>query len=419
MRVATVVAVSDHYRPQSDAYDFDRHALSIARNGTYPPALPQFGGGPSAFRPPAYPMLLAGTDLATGIPGDRSRWRVGLLVGALLGTVSIWLMGVAGRRLFGGAVALVAAGLAAVWPPFVLITTSLLSENLFVAVMLGAIAALLRWRAAGGARWLVLAGVLVGLAALTRSNGIVLALPLGLAVWTGRPRLRWNSLRPVVVVVGVALVVVAPWSIRSSLALDSPVLVSTQAGYAVSGIYDDTARREARWPWNWLPPERDPALSRAVFLAPGADEASIDRRLRTQTREYVLDDPSVVPRAAFWNGLRLLNLQGPEIERVTARYLGLNTRLAALAVFAFWLALPFAIAGAFTRRARAAPWWAWLIPVLFAASAVFTAGGLTRYRIPEDPFVLWLVACAVVAGAEWRRRGRAPARFTFSRRENG
>ena len=157
------------------------------------------------------------------------------------------------------------------------------------------------------------------------------------------------------------------------------------------------------------PPERDPALARAVFAKPGITEAKADERLRSETRDYVLDDPAVIAPAGWWNALRLLNLQGPGVEEATARYLGLNEDMARVAVYAFWVLAPFAVAGAFTAAARRAPWWVWLIPVLMALSAIFTAGGLTRYRLPEDPFLIWLAACALVAaisraGAAARRR---------------
>jgi 4-amino-4-deoxy-L-arabinose transferase-like glycosyltransferase len=405
VRVLVVAAVADDYRPASDAFDFDRHALSLAHGDGYPPALPQFGSGPSAFRPPAYPALLAAADVATGIPGDRARWTIGLLLGALLGAATVALTGIAGRQLLGPAVGLTAAGMAALWPPFLLIGTSLLSENLFLPLMLGALAAVLRWREDPRARWLIAAGVLTGLCALTRSNGIVLLLPFAIAVL--KPPIRRRALKPVAVLAGVAILVVAPWSIRSTLVVDEPVAVSTQAGYAVAGIYNDTARDDPRWPWNWGPPERDPALARQVFLKPGLTEATADKRLRSATREYVLDDPSVLARAGWWNTLRLLNLQGPGVERVTARYLGLNQDLARVAVYAFWLLLPLAVAGAFTGLARRAPWWVWLVPVLMSLSAILTAGGLTRYRLPADPFALWLAACALVAlVARARARGR-------------
>ena len=392
VRLVVVIAVSDGYRPASDAFDFDRHAVSLAHGDGYPPALPQFGGGPSAFRPPAYPVALAAVDVATGVPGDRARWTLGLLLGVLLGTVTVALLGLAGRRLFGDAVGLVSAAIGAVWPPFLLMATSLLSENLFMPLMLGALLAVLRWREDPRARWLVLTGALAGLCALTRSNGIVVLLPLGLAVWTAR-----RGFKPVAALAGIVALVVLPWSIRSTLVVDEPVNVSTQGGYAVAGIYNDTARRDPRWPWNWGPPERDPALARAVFAKRGLTEATADERLRSETRDYVLDDPAVIAQAGWWNTLRLLNLQGPDVEEVTARYLGLNEDMARLSVFAFWLLAPFAVAGAFTRLARRPPWWLWIIPALMALSAIFTAGGLTRYRIPEDPFLIWLAACAVTA----------------------
>jgi hypothetical protein len=73
----------------------------------------------------------------------------------------------------------------------------------------------------------VLLGALFGLATLTRSTALVL-LPLAL-VWLVRYRfLRWMSWRTLALV-GVAVLVCAPWSIRNSVLLGQPVLVSSEA----------------------------------------------------------------------------------------------------------------------------------------------------------------------------------------------
>src|SRR5258708_3940042 len=56
-RVGVIVA-TPHFAPIFDAADFDRHAHSIAAGDGYPP--PQLGlHGPTAFRPPLYPLALA------------------------------------------------------------------------------------------------------------------------------------------------------------------------------------------------------------------------------------------------------------------------------------------------------------------------------------------------------------------------
>jgi 4-amino-4-deoxy-L-arabinose transferase-like glycosyltransferase len=93
----------------------------------------------------------------------------------------------------------------------------------FMALVCAAVA--LPW--APSSRRLALLGALFGLATLTRSTALVL-LPLVLG-WLARYRgLRVLSLRSAALV-GAAVVVCAPWSVRNSLLLGQPVLVSSEA----------------------------------------------------------------------------------------------------------------------------------------------------------------------------------------------
>src|SRR5579884_4125241 len=65
LRVAFVLH-DGGYRPYGDAAAFDQVAVSLATHSDYPPSIIAPRGGPSAFRPPAYPFLLAGAYEVTG-----------------------------------------------------------------------------------------------------------------------------------------------------------------------------------------------------------------------------------------------------------------------------------------------------------------------------------------------------------------
>ena len=192
---------------------------------------------PTALHPPAWPALLGATyaltdhddhldeasvlrsppDLAVAhaaLSTADKRWTAARLVNALLGAAAVGLIALIALELWGPKVGLVAGVVAAIYPSLAVLGVALLSEPLFVALELGAIYAVLRRRRPGGSwRWLVVAGVLCGLAVLTRANGAVLLVPLCLAVWTGRPRLRPRALlAPAAIVVAAALTVL-PWTL--------------------------------------------------------------------------------------------------------------------------------------------------------------------------------------------------------------
>jgi hypothetical protein len=222
LRLAFVVATPD-YTPRHDDRHYDRLACSIVIAGEYPvrPAdadregcgsMPAGENEPTAFRPPGYPMLLAGVH-AAGAPLPVERWTRGRVANALLGTLAVALVGLIAMHFWSRRVALVAMTVLAVDLSLVLVGGSLMSDTLFVALTLGAVLAALRSRSeCRTIAWAAGAGALIGLATLTRPTGLLLAIPLGLAV-AKRPSRRPAA--ALVLVVAMALTI-APWTVRNA-----------------------------------------------------------------------------------------------------------------------------------------------------------------------------------------------------------
>jgi len=356
-----------------DAADFGRHAAALADQGSYPESLAT--GGPTAFRPPGYPFVLAAV-YELGGRGDTPR-----AVGALLGTLAVALLGFVALRLFDRRVAVVAMAIAAVFPPLVMVSVAQLSEGLFIVLVLAALACVLH--APGRMRWVIAAGALAGAAALTRSNGLVLVVVLLFAVRGTLPR---------VALVAAALVVIAPWTVRSSAALDAFVPTTTQLGGALAGAYNDEARTDERHPAAWRIPRTEPY---AGLLRPGMNEAELHSAFLREAVDYAGEHPTYPLVVVFWASVRMLNLADADREEASAREAGVGARFARANRYAFWLLALLAIAGATTAAARAAPRWVWATPVLLWFSVAFAIGA-TRYRTPVDPFLILLAALAVV-----------------------
>jgi hypothetical protein len=122
----------------------------------------------------------------------------------------------------------------------------------------------------------------------------------------------------------------------------------------------------------------------------GPGEVEFDRRLRAEAREYVREHPGYVFTVATRNLLRLFGMSGepahvidPEEPRGTARPVR----------WALYAVLLLALAGVFTAKRKRAPWYFWLIPVLFASSILIVAW--MRFRAPIDPFLIMLAALAL------------------------
>jgi 4-amino-4-deoxy-L-arabinose transferase-like glycosyltransferase len=401
VRVALIIA-TPHYIAVTDAGEFDADAVTLVKDHRYPSSGLTAHGGPTAFRPPLFPISLAALYEVVGTHSAKTRWAAGRAMEAVFGALAVLLICLIGFRLFGPGAGLLAGAIAAVYPPLILVGSSLLSESLFIPLELGAVLAALMHRDSGHRwRWAMLSGVLLGLAELTRSNGFALALPICLLVWSERPRWSWSAVRaPAVLLVAVVLTL-APWAIRDYHVFHRFVPVTTEAGYGLAGAYNPLVQSRTDYPALWRFPAQDVAHVWAQY--PNANEAEVSDHLMHVALDYIEAHPSSVLKTAYWNVLRLLNLTGPGIERAFAGGEGYSPTLAEFSVYAFWVVLALAIAGAFTVAARRAPRALWGCPIVVLLTTVVLLG-LTRYRSPADPFLVLLAALGLIS---LTARGRA------------
>jgi 4-amino-4-deoxy-L-arabinose transferase-like glycosyltransferase len=393
VRIAAMVAAFGHGLA-SDPADFARHASSLSRGDGYPDSL--VTGGPTAIRPPGFPFLVAGVFAA----GEGV--RAVLLVQALLGTLIVGLIASIARELWGTRRGLVAGALAAVFPPLVVVGATLFSEPLFVALELTAILAVLRWRRRPRPMLLVLAGVAVGLAILTRTTGVLVLLPLALAVW--RPR-EWRSARshlaPALLII-CAVLVVAPWTIRNAVVMDAFLPVSDQDGFTLVGTYNDTSRELGGV---WIPGHRERGAMAYVEAHKGWSEPQLSAGLRDRARRFALDHPSYLLTVLKHNTLQLFSLSWEDEktgQRVGAAF---GTEWAALAAFGFYPFLGLALLGLAIGAWRGAPRWFSAIPILMLSVIMVVAS--SRFRAPIDPFLIIAAAGGVLWLADRIRASRA------------
>jgi 4-amino-4-deoxy-L-arabinose transferase-like glycosyltransferase len=237
--------------------------------------------------------------------------------------------------------------------------------------------------------------VLAGLTCLTRANALVLLLPLGLAVWTVRPRWSVRALAAPALLVVLALLTISPWTIRNAVVFDRFIPVSTQLGSALAGTYNDQARLDKENPASW----------RAIFHIPeyrdiyahinATPEPVIEDHLRKRSKAYIRKHPTYVAKVAEWTTLRMFELGGLDWSRHTASTISVTAGWANAGVICFWVFALLALAGAFTRRARSTPLFVWMVPVLLYLSVVFLVVETPRYRTGIDPFIVMLAALAL------------------------
>jgi 4-amino-4-deoxy-L-arabinose transferase-like glycosyltransferase len=403
VRLAALAATRG-YVPIHDDRAYLRHALALERLHRYPIFRDGHHAVPTAYRPPGFPVFVAAahTVLGGNTMADTLSPR---LAQCALGVALVALVGIVATRLFDRRTALVAMTLAALSPVLVVFGSSLISEPLFTALLLAAVAAALRARAAPQAiGWAVLAGVAAGAAALTRSEGLLILPAVALMAW--RPR---SPVAPVAVVL-VGIAVVAPWTVRNARVLHAFVPVSTETGNTLAGTYNDLSANDPLTPAAWHDP-RLSGLYPAVRAAHRYSEAGLDRALEHAAVQYVTDHPLYPLRVAVHNAGRLTGLAPTSWSAWSLHTVSLSPRAGTLVRMALLLTTLLALVGAFSRRARRLPVGWWLTGVVLAAPTLMV-NAEQRFAVPLQPWLILLAALPIsaaldrVPGVTWR-----PARW--------
>ncbi|HMG41463.1 MAG TPA: glycosyltransferase family 39 protein, partial [Acidimicrobiales bacterium] len=339
-----------------------------------------------ADHPPAYIVVLALPSLL-GFDGIRDH----MLASCLIGTGTVALIGLLGRRIAGNVAGLVAAGVAAVYPNLWLNDGALMSETL--ALFLGVVVSYAAYRAweVPSTRRFVELGAAIGLAALARAEAalmiVLLVVPLvawvrGLEGW--RPRARQAA-----VATGVALLVMAPWVVANLVRFEHPATLSTQAGPTLDvANCDETYYGDALGAWSF-----------ACATAIDEDDRSVlDQRTREEAFDYMGDHVGRLPVVVAARLGRAWGLYVPfdqlrfdsvaEARPLPSSQVGLGMYygLAALSVV-----------GVVALRRRGEPSFPLTVWLVNVAITVVVFYGMTRFRAPAEPSLVLLGTIGLLA----------------------
>jgi 4-amino-4-deoxy-L-arabinose transferase-like glycosyltransferase len=308
----------------------------------------------------------------------------------VIGAGGVVLVGLVALRVGGRRAGLVAATLAALYPPFVTADGLVMSEPLFVVTVTAALLVALRMRdAQKPAAWAVAGlGATIGLATLTRGEGILLLALLAWPVaWTTAPPGR--RARALVATTAATVLVVSPWVIRNvvvfhraTLAADSNTVIAgancpqTYYGHDI-GWWSNGCLERAR-------------TRRQLLSGDASTNQAFDYAGRHILRLPLVATVRVLRTFNFFEPLRQGNR---ELRRHWVDVVGLI----------FYYALLLLAAVGFTRlngRER----WILLAPVAMVIIVSALTWGIGRFRIAADVSLIVLAAAAV--GARAGRAGR-------------
>ena len=159
----------------------------------------------------------------------------------VLSTATIAVIHSLGTRMYRRRMpALLAAGLFAVTPMFVLFSPVLATEHLFILLMLSAMLCLV-WSVDQPSAVLVVGGVLVGLAILTRGEAVFYVPALALFIWAGMSLTTWKDKTRALALFGAGiLVIVTPWYVRNAIVASPDTGLSAGAGINFYFAHNDS-----------------------------------------------------------------------------------------------------------------------------------------------------------------------------------
>jgi 4-amino-4-deoxy-L-arabinose transferase-like glycosyltransferase len=408
IRIAFVIVVAPRVPALGDASAYHLLAENLARTGAY---IRPFDDlllhlrRSTAEYPPLFPALLSVPARLGAHSVEQQRIFV-----AFVGMATVVLVGLLGSRIASRSVGLIAAALAAVYPMLFLGEATLMAESLYVALV--ALLLLCVYRAYDDpkpARFAAV-GAAIGFATLTRAEGallgLVIVIPLAVLLRDLTTRAR---LARVTIALGIAVAVIAPWTIRNAVRFHTFVPVSNNVATLVDGANcDATYHGDLIGLWRETfsqfgnaartLPQAQACFEGFDIADPNFDEA---RAASTHTRAgttYARDHLSSLPKVAVVRVLRTWGLYAPrqqvDFESLEGRPRAWQMR----GTIMYWVLAPLAVVGAVVLRCRRRLLWPLAATAVTVTIVAATTYGQQRFRIAAEPALLVLAAVALDTG---------------------
>jgi hypothetical protein len=290
---------------QSDPDGYRRLAENLVTHGTLGAE-----NVPTAFRPPLYPLVLAGCVAM----GECSRVAVGVLH-VVLGVATVWLVWVLGRWWgLGRRGATLAALLVACDPILLKWSTQVMTETLAVFLVTAGLVTLTWVSQHPTGRRAMLAGAVLALGTLCRPMFLLWTIACGVALFVQNsrgltaPGRFAASVRLLLSFALGVLLVLSPWAVRNQIQFGRPIITTTHGGYTL--LLANNAEFYA-WlrggPWGdvWRSDQFDAAWDRRKPHGElASDRAAYDEAWQTIRREPGTFAYSCLVRLGrFWSPL--------------------------------------------------------------------------------------------------------------------
>jgi len=374
---------------RGDERQYVAGAVAIAETGVASYPNPLWDEGHSS---PVYPHGLAFLHRTFGAGGFLAAAR---LIQVLLSTLTVWFVYLVAARAFGRRNALISAAVTSIFPTFVAYTQFLYTETVYTFFLVGLVALLVAGPVPATPRRALLAGLVGGLAALTKGAFVVQA-PF-VALWllvAGRASPR-RALWSVAAFAFGMILVIAPWSVRNTIRYDRFLLIDTNAGNVLYKNWNVIRQEnhdvgmDKRWQVDKL------AYTGKIPFRERVDEENIAARSAAETAaalRFTLSHPLLFVRNSVIRAAELVNPTSflvRSIRRGDQRWMPAlfgellvwTVILGTMAILGFGM---LGIAGRPPTAAALLP----LLMVLANAAICVLIVSMSRYRFPMMPLTI-------------------------------
>jgi hypothetical protein len=346
---------------------------------------PQLSPDAMAVRSPGYPVFLVRVYSVLGRESLRAVW----LVQAVLSALVVWQIFALAARAFGSNAGLLAAALAAVDPFQIYFCGRLLSETVFITLLLALMYGLMRMQ--DDWRWLALAGVCAGLGALVRpSLWYLTVFSFPFLVLAMR---NWRRAAVLVAgLVAIQVVVALPWMLRNQQRLGKLTMTTMTGGSLYESLGEGATGGPATMIVKWPP------------MPQGVTEVQRDAVLREVAWQHAREHPvwalrlSLRKFSRFWSPI----LNFSSFRKWQYHIMSAVWYVPVMALF---------FVGAWRHR-RFCRCWLWLLAPIFYFTILHSIFvGSVRYRIPIMPLICCVAGAAFIRSVPGHQeKVRPPAR---------
>lgn len=379
------VGINEPPRPGSDSDEYDTYAWNLAQGRGYRGMSPDVTNPDhiTAYRAPGTSVLWAVLYRVFG-----HRYSIVRITHCLLGAFTIFLVYGIGKRCFSEPVGLLAAATFAIWPTSLFYSSQLASEPLFTLLFSWYILLSLQFDERPTLEFALGAGVVLGLAMLTRANAVFMV-PLA-ALWAWRQfQDRGKILRLGLAIPAVAVATLVPWMVRNAVVFHEFLPFGTGGGDVLLGGNNRVVATDPAYYGYWVFPTSSLPEYQQQLQAPN-DELLRDRLEKQLAWQWLKDHPNrwwYLLQAKFRRSLTpFLETQSPRLYRIGMFVSwGPVLLLAALAFF------PTALVFFRTKH----PGWVLHLGIIHFELTALVFWGASRFRYPVEGLCIILAWSSV------------------------